>query len=378
MDNAKFAKLCRECKIAQKGVTSGMCDIAFTKSQTKGKRTLTFEQFSNALAVLGPQRFPKDEDPISKIERCVLHHASSGPMIRTAVVAADDATLGRLTDSSQYTGASAQRFDKDGRGRGLAGRDSISKSKGGVGDGVQDLSQITRSNLRGNTTLGASSVVSGTSRARGSPDTATKQVDLTDAQITQLFVKYDEDESGYLDVDEVGWLCEDLGLVLTDRQVEEALSEMEGGTVRARDGQVDMSEFLRWWRSDSGSKKAGSLARRLADAKVELLQKEMAADTPMGRMLAAKQAAGTKPTLSSARKESSVFDKLTDSKQYTGAHKSRFDATGKGTGLAGRDSVAVGKGAGVYQGGNVRVQPAAHIQIKPPPCFVCQTLSIDQ
>ena len=32
----------------------------------------------------------------------------------------------------------------------------------------------------------------------------------------------------------------------------------------------------------------------------------------------------------------SIFDKLTDPKQYTGAHKARFDAEGKGRGIAGR------------------------------------------
>ncbi|GIL45782.1 hypothetical protein Vafri_2928 [Volvox africanus] len=40
----------------------------------------------------------------------------------------------------------------------------------------------------------------------------------------------------------------------------------------------------------------------------------------------------------------SIFDKLTDTTLYTGAHKHRFDETGKGRGLAGRDRVAKGSG----------------------------------
>jgi len=50
----------------------------------------------------------------------------------------------------------------------------------------------------------------------------------------------------------------------------------------------------------------------------------------------------------------SIFDKLTDTSQYTGAHKERFDAAGRGRGLDGRDSVALsGGGVGVYHGGAV-------------------------
>ncbi|KAG2448825.1 hypothetical protein HYH02_006176 [Chlamydomonas schloesseri] len=58
--------------------------------------------------------------------------------------------------------------------------------------------------------------------------------------------------------------------------------------------------------------------------------------------------------MASGRQHSSIFDKLTDSSLYTGAHKHRFDANGNGRGLAGRDRVAKGHGliAGA-PGGNV-------------------------
>jgi hypothetical protein len=36
----------------------------------------------------------------------------------------------------------------------------------------------------------------------------------------------------------------------------------------------------------------------------------------------------------------SIFDKLTDPTQYTGAHKHRFDSHGRGRGLAGRDAAS--------------------------------------
>lgn len=40
----------------------------------------------------------------------------------------------------------------------------------------------------------------------------------------------------------------------------------------------------------------------------------------------------------------SIFDRLTDPKLYTGAHKNRFDAEGKGKGIAGRYDVVDFKG----------------------------------
>jgi len=44
----------------------------------------------------------------------------------------------RLTDPSKYTGAHKERFDKDGKGKGLSGRDMGNEGK------VSDLSQLTR------------------------------------------------------------------------------------------------------------------------------------------------------------------------------------------------------------------------------------------
>ena len=39
-----------------------------------------------------------------------------------------------------------------------------------------------------------------------------------------------------------------------------------------------------------------------------------------------------------------IFDRLTDTSAYTGAHKYRFNSEGRGLGLAGRDSCPKGRG----------------------------------
>jgi len=47
----------------------------------------------------------------------------------------------------------------------------------------------------------------------------------------------------------------------------------------------------------------------------------------------------TKSSSSSSGKPS-IFDKLTDSSQYTGSHKHRFDSAGNGRGMSGRDAAS--------------------------------------
>jgi hypothetical protein len=54
----------------------------------------------------------------------------------------------RLSDPSSFHGTHKHRFDGEGHGKGLAGRDRISKGSGHVsGGGTSDLSQMTRPNL---------------------------------------------------------------------------------------------------------------------------------------------------------------------------------------------------------------------------------------
>ena len=49
--------------------------------------------------------------------------------------------------------------------------------------------------------------------------------------------------------------------------------------------------------------------------------------------------------------KASVFDRLTDTSNYTGTHKERFDKNGNGLGLAGRDPTI--KSVTSYRGGQV-------------------------
>jgi len=50
------------------------------------------------------------------------------------------------------------------------------------------------------------------------------------------------------------------------------------------------------------------------------------------------------PSSATHRRHRSIFDKLTDPSLYTGSHRHRFDESGRGRGLEGRESIAKGLG----------------------------------
>jgi hypothetical protein len=128
MDGAKFAKMCRDCKLLDKTkLTATDVDIIFTKAKPKTERKLTLEQFEVAVKMLGEKKYPGDPRAMSKIQSKL----SSGPTTHPGTTkVAQDQLLGRMTDTSAYTGTHKQRFDESGKGRGLEGRDSVPKGLG--------------------------------------------------------------------------------------------------------------------------------------------------------------------------------------------------------------------------------------------------------
>jgi len=69
----------------------------------------------------------------------------------------------RLTDPSKYTGAHKERFDKDGKGKGLAGRDMGNENR------VADLSQLTRGRSKSPSGSGTRSASGGASSRAKTP-----------------------------------------------------------------------------------------------------------------------------------------------------------------------------------------------------------------
>ena len=141
IDNFKFSKLCKECNIIDKKVTTTDVDIIFNRAKkSKTDRKLDFEQFKVALKMLAEIKFTQ-EDGYLRI--CQLVNSSgpklqrdpngSGKLSKSSksldkldgngnVKASADSVFDRLTDHTKYTGSHKERFDEEGKGKGKEGR----------------------------------------------------------------------------------------------------------------------------------------------------------------------------------------------------------------------------------------------------------------
>ncbi|XP_012590359.1 PREDICTED: tubulin polymerization-promoting protein, partial [Condylura cristata] len=97
----------------------------------KGCRTITFEQFREALEELSRKRF-KDKSPEEAVR--AVHRLVEGkaPVISGVTKAVSSPTVSRLTDTTRFTGSHKERFDPSGRGRGRAGRVDLVDESGYV------------------------------------------------------------------------------------------------------------------------------------------------------------------------------------------------------------------------------------------------------
>ncbi|XP_030783016.1 tubulin polymerization-promoting protein isoform X2 [Rhinopithecus roxellana] len=116
MHGKNWSKLCKDCQVIDgRNVTVTDVDIVFSKIKGKSCRTITFEQFQEALEELAKKRF-KDKSS----EEAVREKAISSP------------TVSRLTDTTKFTGSHKERFDPSGKGKGKAGRVDLVDESGYV------------------------------------------------------------------------------------------------------------------------------------------------------------------------------------------------------------------------------------------------------
>ncbi|OWZ01016.1 hypothetical protein PHMEG_00027674 [Phytophthora megakarya] len=91
---------------------------------------------------------------------------------------------------------------------------------------------------------------------------------MTDRELRETvraaFACYDEDGSGWIDVDELRHLVSDLGGVLTERDIRKALQILD----RDNNGVIDKDEFTEWWVGQSeGNEASGEVEKTLARLK---------------------------------------------------------------------------------------------------------------
>uniref|UniRef100_A0A803W9U5 Tubulin polymerization promoting protein n=6 Tax=Passeriformes TaxID=9126 RepID=A0A803W9U5_FICAL len=165
MHGKNWSKLCKDCQIIDgKNVTTTDVDIVFSKikcytvspshwlpclpvliceshstdgqssyGNLRGKsvRTITFEQFKEALQELSKKRFKgkSDEEALQEMYKLI---EGKGPGLTGVTKTVASPTVSRLTDTSKFTGSHKERFDASGKGKGRAGREDLVDNSGYV------------------------------------------------------------------------------------------------------------------------------------------------------------------------------------------------------------------------------------------------------
>ncbi|XP_059769736.1 tubulin polymerization-promoting protein family member 2 isoform X1 [Balaenoptera ricei] len=130
MNNKNFSKLCKDCGIMDdKTVTSTDVDIVFSKVKAKNARTITFQQFQEAMKELGQKQF-KGKSPDEALENIYRLMEGKDPATTGVTKAMTVGGVSRLTDTSKYTGTHKERFDQSGKGKGIAGREDMTDNSG--------------------------------------------------------------------------------------------------------------------------------------------------------------------------------------------------------------------------------------------------------
>ena len=124
MSGAAFSRLCKRAGLCSRGFV--LTDIDATFAAAAGyARKLTLAGFERAVTAIAVKR----EQSIDAIAEII--YAAGAPSKATAVApVVDRPIVAKLADPACFTGTHKHRFDADGNGRGLDGRDSIPKGKG--------------------------------------------------------------------------------------------------------------------------------------------------------------------------------------------------------------------------------------------------------
>ncbi|XP_063054943.1 tubulin polymerization-promoting protein isoform X2 [Engraulis encrasicolus] len=132
MHGKNWSKLCKDCNVIDgKNVTLTDVDIVFSKVKKKSSRTITYNEFKDALTELSRKRFKEKNNEEAAEEVFKLIEGKS-PIIAGVTRAVASPTVSRLTDTTKFTGSHKERFDEMGRGKGKAGRVDIPDTRGYV------------------------------------------------------------------------------------------------------------------------------------------------------------------------------------------------------------------------------------------------------
>ncbi|XP_071502351.1 tubulin polymerization-promoting protein family member 2-like [Diadema antillarum] len=127
-----FSKMMKECGVMDKKVNQTEVDILFTRAKADPKvKVLNYEKFLASLKMIAKSKYGTDDDVnVQKIKS--LLSSSTGPSTAGTTKQSVKGNVDHFTDVSKYTGLHRERFDKDGSGKGRAGREYLVEKTGYV------------------------------------------------------------------------------------------------------------------------------------------------------------------------------------------------------------------------------------------------------
>ena len=118
-------KMCTDAKIYNKKLDTNRVDIEFRKAIGNTKKDADFATFNNFIDNQLAKVYADSigESDVSKAAESIRNKIiASSPKSHGATKASNDAATKRMTDASGYTGSHKERFDADGKGKGIDGR----------------------------------------------------------------------------------------------------------------------------------------------------------------------------------------------------------------------------------------------------------------
>lgn len=94
----------------------------------KGIKTLEFQGFKQLIEQVAASKNTTGDQIAAKVV------GAGGPQLVGVTTATNKNITDRMTDTSQYTGAHKERFDAEGHGKGIQGREDLTKNTGYVGN----------------------------------------------------------------------------------------------------------------------------------------------------------------------------------------------------------------------------------------------------
>jgi hypothetical protein len=287
MDNAKFSKFCKDCKIIDgKNITTTQVDILFSKMTGAGSRKVDFKGFQEIFRELAVMKYPNANagDAYNKL---LQHVSDKSPIARNVTMPQTEGVYDHLLDPSTYTGMHKERFNEDGTGRGLEGRYQPTSTFTQQEVTNREFNSHIPSNTQNAHTGGGGGQGAATKRGRTAETRSTEQLDAKSKRANQ-------------------------------KSSNQNLNQTSAQSNKA--GQERSNQSSMQTRSSKNQSAKGSNAS-LSGKKNQ------------------QQNTNQQGNYTSKNEGGSVFDRLTDVKGYTGTHKERFNEDGSGRGLEGRHQV---------------------------------------